>query len=246
MEKELVPVGQQPAQVTPMQLIARAQEANASIEQMQQLFDLQLRYEANEAKKAYNSAFAAFKSESVQIIKNITVSDGPLKGKKYADLFAVVNVITPALSKHGLSHMWSLTKDEKDWLEVTCTIRHELGHSESVSMGGPPDTGGAKNAIQARASSKSYLERYTLLGITGLASSGQDDDGAGAGKKQDVELISDRQHSDLLALIDEIKGDRAEKYKKGFCTYHKINDVADLPAAKYDAAVVTLERERGK
>ncbi len=29
-------------------------------------------------------------------------------------------------------------------------------------MGGPPDAGGAKNALQARASTKSYLERYTL------------------------------------------------------------------------------------
>ena len=49
-------------------------------------------------------------------------------------------------------------------------------------MGGPPDSGGAKSAIQARASSKSYLERYTLLGITGLASSDGDKDGQSADK----------------------------------------------------------------
>ena len=240
---EATPVAAQP--VTPMDLISRAQAANASIEQMQQLFELELRYEANQARKAYNHAFALFKSESIQIIKNISVKDGPLKGKKYADLIAVVNAVTPALSKYGLSHSWKLTKDEKDWLEVTCIIQHEMGHSESVSMGGPPDSGGAKNTIQARASSKSYLERYTLLGITGLASSDVDTDG-NVKKEDSAPVISERQYFDLLALISDIKGDKSDSYKRKFCVYHKLEDIAELPAHKYAMAVQTLEAERGK
>src|SRR5690606_31904525 len=79
--------------------------------------------------------------------------------------------------KHGLSSSWKLTKDEKDWMEVTCYLRHVGGHEESVSMGGPPDAGGAKNAIQARASTKTYLERYTLKAITGLSEQNDDTDG---------------------------------------------------------------------
>jgi hypothetical protein len=51
--------------------------------------------------------------------------------------------------------------------------------SEAVSMGAGPDSGGAKNGIQARASTVTYLERYTLMAATGLAAQGQDDDGAG-------------------------------------------------------------------
>jgi hypothetical protein len=241
-EIEVISEEKKLATVTPMTLIERAQAANASIDQMQQLFDLQLRWEENEARKAYNRAFASFKAESVQIIKNITVTDGPLKGKKYADLFAAVNAITPALSKHGLSHTWRLTRDEEKWLEVTCTIRHELGYSESVSMGGPPDTGGAKNAIQARASSKSYLERYTLLGITGLASCDQDNDGAGSGKKEPtVELITENQVMDILGLIKEVKADEA-----ALCTYFKVADVANIPAEKFGKVVAMLEAKRGK
>ena len=91
-----------------------------------------------------------------------------------------MNAVTPALSKHGLSSSWKLTRDEKDWMEVTCYLRHVGGHEESVSMGGPPDAGGAKNAIQARASTKTYLERYTLKAITGLSEQNDDTDGAGA------------------------------------------------------------------
>jgi len=163
-----------PVDNTPASLLALAVQRGDSMEQLGQLMALQERWEANEARKAYNQAFAAFKAEAVVLVKNKQVSAGPLSGKSYAELHAVVNAVTPALSRHGLSASWKLTKDEKDWLEVTCTLKHEGGHSESVSMGGPPDAGGAKNAIQARASTVSYLERYTLKAITGLSE--QDDD----------------------------------------------------------------------
>ena len=151
--------------------------AGGTMEQLNQMMELQDRWEANEARKAYNSAFSDFKAEAVRVIKAKHVTDGPLKGKSYAELYSVVDAVTPALSKHGLGASWKLTKDEPQWIEVTCTLKHILGHSEAVSMGGPPDAGGAKNAIQARASTVSYLERYTLKAVTGIAEGGQDDDG---------------------------------------------------------------------
>jgi hypothetical protein len=162
---------------TPSDLLRIAVEQGADLDKLERLMALQERWEANEARKAYDAAFAAFKSEAVKIIKNRDVTAGPLNGKRYAELFTVVNAITPALSKHGLSSSWKLTKDEKEWIEVTCTLKHTGGHTESVSMGGPPDAGGAKNAIQARASTVSYLERYTLKAITGLSEQDDDTDG---------------------------------------------------------------------
>ena len=147
------------------------------IEKLERLLAVKREWEREEARRSYNRAFAAFKAEAVHIIKNKEVAAGPLKGGKYAELFAVVNAVTPALSRHGLSASWALTKDEPDWIEVTCTLKHEAGHAESVSMGGPPDIGGAKNAIQARASAKTYLERYTLKAILGVAEQGEDTDG---------------------------------------------------------------------
>lgn len=171
------------AENSPAGLMLAAMRQGASLEQVEKMMALQERWEAGEARKAYNAAFAAFKAEAVHIVKNKQVTDGPLKGKSYAELFSVVDAITPALSRHGLSASWKLTRDEKDWIEVSCTLAHEKGHSESVAMGGPPDVGGAKNAIQARASTLSYLERYTLKAICGVAEGGEDDDGNG-GKQQ--------------------------------------------------------------
>lgn len=166
-----------PASTNPLQLLSIAVQNGTSMEQLERLMALQERWEANEARKAYNTAFALFKAEGVKLLKNKKVTAGPLSGKSYAELHAVVNAITDALSAHGLSAAWKITKDDKDWIEVTCTLHHVGGHSESVSLGGPPDTGGAKNAIQARASTVTYLERYTLKAITGLSEQDDDDDG---------------------------------------------------------------------
>lgn len=172
------------ATTTPADLLRIAVESNADLDRLERLMEMQDRWEAKAAKKAFDAAFAAFKAEAVTIIKGRQVTDGPLRGKSYAELHDVVNAVTPALSRHGLSSAWRLTKDDKDWIEVTCYLRHVDGHEESVSMGGPPDTGGAKNAIQARASTKSYLERYTLKAITGLSEQADDDDGNGGAPQQ--------------------------------------------------------------
>lgn len=174
---------QEQRQISPMDLIQMASAQGATIDQMAQLFELKLRVDADEARKAYSRDFSAFKAEAIRIVKGTKVVAGPLKDTKYANLFDVVSAVTPALSKFNLSHSWKLTKDEKDWMEVTCTISHSLGHSESVSMGAAPDSGPGRNAIQARGSAKTYLERYTLLAATGLTASDSDDDGQASGGK---------------------------------------------------------------
>lgn len=154
---------------------------NVSPEQMLQYYQLDREIKADAARNAFNEAFAQFKAEAVTILKNTKVASGPLSGTMYANLYDVVAAVIPALAKHGLSHSWKLSKDEKDWMEVTCFIRHPQGHSDSVSMGAAPDSGPGRNAIQARGSAKTYLERYTLLAATGMAAGGMDDDGNAAG-----------------------------------------------------------------
>ncbi|MNL48938.1 ERF superfamily protein [compost metagenome] len=49
-----------------------------------------------------------------------------------------------------------------------------------------PDNSGKKNAIQQVASTITYLQRYTLLAATGVATKGQDDDARGANLDTDL------------------------------------------------------------
>lgn len=167
------------AENSPAAMMLVAQRQGASLEQIEKMLDLQERWERREAEKAFNAAFAAFRGEDLQVIKDRGRTSGPLQGQKYATLHAFVKATKEALSKHGLGIRWDVTKDQPEWIEVTCILKHAQGHSETVAMGGPPDTGPARNIMQARHSTISYLERYTLKAICGLAEQDDDDDGAG-------------------------------------------------------------------
>lgn len=197
---------------SPMALAISALQSGMTAEQIGQMMDLQDRYNAAQAKKAFDEAFAAFKAESVSITKGKETTAGPLAGRKYAVLDDIVRAVTPALSKHGLSSSWKLTIDDKDWMEVTCFLRHVGGHQESVSMGGPPDDGAGRNKIQARASTKTYLERYTLKAITGLSERDDDDDGAGGAASDDV-MLDWQAAVDAAQTMDDLEKIRRDGVK---------------------------------
>lgn len=222
-----------PAANSPMGMMLSAIQQGATLEQVEKMMDLQERWERKEAKKAYDAAFASFKAEAVVIIKGKDVTDGPLKGKSYAELHDVVDAVTPALSKHGLSSSWKLTKDDKDWMEVTCYLRHVGGHEESVSMGGPPDAGGAKNAIQARASTKTYLERYTLKAITGLSERGEDSDGR---PPKAEKMITEVQAYRLQSIAAQCSEGAQKKFAADW------PDLMAMPAIQLDAVEASLMR----
>ena len=234
---EQVPVSHALAaqQNSPAAIMLQAMAQGSSIEQLEKMMDLQERWEKREAEKACNAAFAGFKSEAVQIIKGRKVTAGPLAGKSYAELHDVVDAVTPALSRHGLSASWKITKDEKDWLEVTCTLKHVGGHCETVSMGGPPDAGGAKNAIQARASTVSYLQRYTLKAITGLSET--DDDNDGNSEVLDAHLADWLSAIEASNDMDQLKRTR----KDGGASFTKKKDVPGY--ARFASAAAKRETQ---
>lgn len=193
---------------TPADLVRFAMQSGADLDRLERLFALQVEWEKREAEKAYNDAFAAFKASPPVIVKDKHVHFEGQKGATdydHATHFNVTKTIAEALAVHGLSHTWKSTQADGK-ITVTCTIKHRLGHSESTSMEAGYDQSGGKNAIQAIASAKTYLERHTLLGITGLSTQDvQDDDGAGAGAPPAVtEKVLDGLLADLkLCLTDE-------------------------------------------
>lgn len=188
--------------ITPMMLLQSAQTSNASIQQMQQLMELQIRWEANEARKAYNEAMADFKSENVIVYKRCEVGyrnkDGSFTGYKHANLGDIVSAVSPVLSRYGLSHSWETSQDGSG-VQVTCKISHRMGHSESVTLSAAADVSGKKNSIQAVGSTVTYLQRYTLISILGLAVHDMDDDGQKGGAKEgDEKPLPEQRFEELL------------------------------------------------
>jgi hypothetical protein len=176
------------ARRTPSELIEIAVNKGASAEQLGLLMDLQLRWEANEKRNAYIEALQKFKANPPDINKTKKVSypnrDGSVTEYSHPELDKVVDVVREALKVHGLTASWR-PSDVAGRITVTCVLTHDLGHVEDIAtLGGPPDTSGGKNSIQAIGSTSYYLQRYTLLAGLGLTAKGQDNDGATEGMDQ--------------------------------------------------------------
>ncbi len=217
---------------TPMQMLQAAIQRGVDTEQLKQLMDLNERYEANQARKAFVAAMAQFKREPPVIFKDkhvkFKMNDGSgFVEYDHATLGAVTTAIIEGLAKVGVSHRWQVEQPGNGMVRITCIITHELGHSEQTAMECGIDNSGKKNPIQQIGSAKTYLERYTLLAITGLATN-DDDDGKGTDGEKEYVRITEKQVADLQALISEWKID-----KPAMLTYYRIAALEDIAAENY-------------
>lgn len=224
---------------TPADLLRVAMERGANMDLMERLMALQERHEANEARKAFVDNMAAFKCEPLDIFKRKEVGyktqDGGFVGYKHAELSDVVAVVVPALARNGFSHRWDV-KQEQGRVFVTCIVTHRAGHSESLTMDAAPDDSGKKNKLQQVASTVTYLQRYTLLGITGTAAKGMDDDGAGSGEEEGA---GDEQSELLESLLADIKSKQTDAAALAHYTTNVAKLAPNLKAqAAFKAAVV--------
>lgn len=217
---------------TPMDLLSMAVEQDASLERLEKLMELQERWEAREASRAFVSALAAFKADPPKLEKNKQVSYTTSKGQtsyKHATLDGITDVLNPALSKHGLSFRWEIQQDDKI-IRVTCILQHHLGHFEAVTMSGVQDESGQKNALQQMGSTVTYLQRYTLLAITGMSTSDQDTDAA----PHSAPTFSPDQFQSHLSAIRTAKDlrDLSAAFNAAYAKASSPNDKADLIEAK--------------
>lgn len=242
--QELTLVQEQPKAVAerqtysagPAGLLEIAVARGADLAELKELMALKREYEADEARKSHFKAMAEFRKTQIIVMRSETIKDGPLKGKKHAKLFDFVDAATPALSGAGLSATWRIIKDEKDWIEMACIISHEDGHQEQVTMGGPPDTGPGRNAIQARNSTVTYLEKATFKMALGLAERGDDDDGNG-GPKSGVEYMTKDHQATVQAKAEEISNTTLVKVLRSY----KVSSIKEIPDIEYESIIRRLE-----
>jgi len=223
-------------QASPSEMLQQALASGADLEKLEKLLELQERWEKNQSVKAYNKAMADFKANAPQIDKDKKVQYTTGKGTvgySHASLANVVDKISVELSKHGLSASWRTNQVGKD-VCVTCRIAHELGHFEETSITAGADDSGAKNSIQAIGSTISYLQRYSLLALTGLATHDQDTDGIVAEEKIDENKIAI-----INGLIKELEINPAK-----FFEFLNVTCVEEIKSSDFGKAKMALEARR--
>ena len=204
---------------SPIAIMQMALAQGADISKLESMMALQERWEKNEARKAYHQAMADFKANPPRINKDKTVA---YSGTKYthASLGNVTELINAGLGEHGLTASWK-TDQANGLITVLCSITHKLGHSEATGLTSPPDTSGKKNSIQAMGSAISYLQRYTLLSLTGLATHDMDDDAQRAA----VAMVDEKQKSQIVDMMTAAEVDQGD-----FLKYLKVDAVEKIPA----------------
>lgn len=207
MENEIIEVTQQPqraivaaAPATPADIVLYAIQKGADIAQIEKFMELQMRWEADQARKAFVADMAEFKKAPPEVVKDKLVQ---YSGTSYmhASLGNVTEAIVAGLAMHGFSHRWD-TQQEGGQIVVTCILTHKLGHSERTTLSGTKDDSGKKNGIQQVASTITYLQRYTLLAATGIATKEQPDDDGRAAELDTT--LADRWIAKVNACKDDI------------------------------------------
>jgi hypothetical protein len=211
---------------TPMDMLARAVQSGADLDMIEKLMGLQERWEASHARKAFDEAIAAAKSKIPPIERNAKGHND----KRYANFAAIAKVVDPILSENGLSYRFRTNQAER--ISVTCILSHKAGHSEETTLSGPADTSGSKNAIQAIGSTLTYLQRYSLVQMLGLAAS-TDDDGKSADGKPKVT----QEQADTIRDLLEVHGKDRGKFLK----WAKVEQIEDIPADYYDSCIEAIK-----
>lgn len=232
---------------TPADLLRMAVERGADMAQIEKFMDLQVRWEQQEARKAFVDSMATFKAEPLTIIKNKAVGyktkEGDFVGYKHAELSDITEVVLPALARHGFSHSWNV-RQEDALITVDCIVTHKFGHSEKVTMFGAPDSSGKKNPIQQIASTVTYLQRYTLLSALGLATKGNDDDGAGG--NDDPTPMTDDHRATVQAKCEEISKTTLSAVLRSY----KAGSLLEIPDSEYESIIhrlnATAKKKEGK
>ena len=145
---------------------------------LEKLLDLQDRWEANEARKAYARALVGLKDALPAVVAHDKVVD--FEGGKsrttftHTTLAAVMEAIDEPLTAHGFTVSWRSGSDGKA-VKVVCRLTHVEGHYEETDpLVGPPDTKGGKSVPQGIASTITIFKRHALLGLLGIATADTD------------------------------------------------------------------------
>ena len=230
----------EPVAMTPMAMLDKAIASGAGVDVLERLMSLQERWQAGEARRSFDEAMAAAKSEIPVIAKNREVDFTSGKGRtnyRHEDLAEIARTVDPILSKYGLSYRYKVSSAPNEPVTVTCIVSHRSGHSEETTLTAGRDDSGNKNSIQSIGSTVTYLQRYTLKAALGLAASTDDDGGA----SEAPDFINQNQLSQLIELAEEVGAN-----KEAFCKYLRVGSIAEIPADQFQHAVNLLEAKRSR
>jgi len=171
----------------------------------------------------------------------------PQFNSKYAPLQDILSLVRPLLSKQGLSILQSTTGDLEN-VTISTTLLHESGEfletEPFILKGEQTARGGAKVLnVQGAGSMITYIRRYQISAILGLASE-DDDDGNHASKKNENTTLTtiDRNKVQAIRTLAERKGVN----QTSICSAYSISRFELMTYEMWREATEKLEKKEDK
>lgn len=220
-------------------IVERAVFAGMPLDMIDRLRTMAKEERQEKAKLAFMAAKVAAKAEIPRVLKS---RKNDHTKSKYADLAAIDEAVTPAITRHGFTLDFTAIPSEgrAGYIDVTCTTLHREGHSESFTLPWPLDGEGMKGntnktPVQAMKSTITFARRTMKMMAFDIADADDEDGNAGNPARQTI----DRDQMDILdALLTEWGGDR-----RTFFDFFNVKGMADIAVSQFEKAKALLEKK---
>jgi hypothetical protein len=225
---------------TPDDLIRLASDGKISMDVLERLLVMRKEIAQEQARTDFNIAMTAAQSEIGRVAAN---QKNEQTKSKYADYAALDRSIRPIYVKHGFALSFDTgTAASPDSIRCVCHVSHRGGHTKEYHLDMPADGKGAKGGdvmtkTHAAGAAMSYGMRYLLKMIFNVAIGEDDKDG----NQPKGETINEKQAADLLALIEEVKADKAK-----FLKWAGVETIEEITTKLYPTCVKQLQAKRTK
>ncbi len=155
---------------------------------------------------------------------------------RYADLAACLDVIRKPLAENGLC-LIQIPSINGTEVKIETVLGHESGQSISCSMSMQSE----KGSPQAIGAVMTYLRRYSLCSLIGVAQF--DDDAASATKgPEEYDRLTPRDIDEILQKADELFAEKADFVLEQMTTLvFNVKHLADIPADQLKTALKRLK-----
>lgn len=183
-------------------------------------------------------ALSQFQGTVPSVLKGKTANVGQYK-YKYADLADIFNSISKTLMEYELAVVQFFTEEEGRSYIVT-TLMHSSGQWVKSYL-----KVAHHEKIQQLGSEITYLRRYALSSLLGIAAE-DDDDGAQANQSERKEAkevpihISKKQLEQLEEMLVQVVD---TSYEENFCKFMAVKKISSITQDQFERAVRTISKK---
>ncbi len=154
-----------------------------------------------------NEIARALAKAQIEMTSAAKDSSNPFFKSKYADLNSVLMACRPFLGKHGIAVTQIPDYTDKGMCLITMLIHEETGQYIKSTLPLNVKSDGKINELQALGSAISYLRRYTIQSMCGIATDEDDDGNSAKGYQSKPEVISPPANSISPKIITKEQAD---------------------------------------